>query len=200
MPKKKDLDRVVRTRMQKTPDYAALSGVSDSAILKATGRTWLEWVDLLDGFGAASKPHREIVAHVYSLGRVSGWWSQSVTVGYERIRGLRERGQRRDGAWEANKSRTFAVPVATLFEWFDSPRKRRRWLDAKITVRRSTPPKYIKVTWPDGTSVDVGFVAKGEQKSVVSVQHTKIASKEDAQKLRQYWTERFDALGELIER
>ena len=72
MPQQKDLKRVVRTRMQKpgesytaarvqvlrkksepAPDYAALSGVSDSAIEKATGRSWIEWVKILDAFGAA---------------------------------------------------------------------------------------------------------------------------------------------------
>ena len=47
--------------------------------------------------------------------KVPGWWAQTVTVGYERIKGLRAVGQRRDGTFEANKSRTFAVPLARLY-------------------------------------------------------------------------------------
>src|SRR5438128_9518271 len=129
MPKQKDLKRIVRTRMQKTgesytaarlqvlkkkdADFAELAGMSDAAIRKATGRSWAEWVKLLDDAGATSKPHRDIASYVSSLG-VPDWWSQMLTVGYERIRGLRARGQRRGGLWEASKSRTFNVPVKKL--------------------------------------------------------------------------------------
>ena len=41
--------------------------------------------------------HTEIAAMVNKTWKVDGWWSQTVTVGYERIKGLRARGQRRDG-------------------------------------------------------------------------------------------------------
>ena len=59
---------------------------------------------------------------------VGDWWAQAVTVGYERIKGLRERGQRRDGIYEANKSKTFAVPVRTLFRAWADTQTRKRWL------------------------------------------------------------------------
>src|SRR5512141_590280 len=90
------------------PDYAARAGMSDASVRSATGRGWAEWVALLDSAAAASKPHRDIVRHAAGPS-VTSWWSQMVTVGYERIRGLRERGQRRGGSYEAGKSRTFAV-------------------------------------------------------------------------------------------
>src|SRR5262249_37664807 len=143
--------RLVRARMQKTgeaytaarfqllkkkptPEYALRAGMSDASVHKATGRTWAEWVSLLDAAGSASKPHREIVGRVSAAG-VSNWWSQMVTVGYERIRGLRERGQRRGGGYSASKSRTFSVPVATLYRAIRNDRQRRRWLDVKTAFR-----------------------------------------------------------------
>jgi hypothetical protein len=86
------------------PDYAALAEMSDPAVSKRTGRPWAEWVRVLDAAHAADKPHREIADYVSSLG-VPDWWTQTVTVGYERIRGLRAKGQRRDGGYEASKSR-----------------------------------------------------------------------------------------------
>jgi len=78
MPKQKDLKRLVRSRMQKTgeaytaarlrllkgrapaADLARAAGMSDASVRKATGRTWAEWVRLLDAAAAAVKPHREI--------------------------------------------------------------------------------------------------------------------------------------------
>jgi uncharacterized protein YndB with AHSA1/START domain len=121
-----------------------------------------------------------------------------VTVGYERIRGLRERGQRRGGGYEASKSRTFPVPVATLFGAFTNARKRRKWLPVKITVRSATPHKYMRIRWTDDTPVQIGFLAKGGAKSSVAIQHEKLSDKSTAEAMKKEWTEHLDRLGEFL--
>src|SRR2546430_16680714 len=156
MPKQKDLKRVVQSSMQKTGEsytaarlqvlkkkevelnYAELAGMSDASVEKQTGRDWAEWVTTLDAVRAAEKPHREIAAYVSSLG-TPDWWSQTVTVGYERIRGLRDRGQRRGGGYEASKSRTFAGPAARIHAAFPNARTPGRWLQTPLE-RTSAPP------------------------------------------------------------
>lgn len=215
MPKQKDFKRLVRARMKKTgeaytaarlqllekheppPNYAELAGTSDSAISTKTGRTWAEWVGVLDAARALEKPHREIAAFVSSLG-TPDWWSQTVTVGYERIRGLRDKGQRRDGAYEASKSRTFNVPIEKLFNAFANERTRRRWLGATITVRSAAPLKRMRMTWDDDTVVQLGFMAKGPAKSAVAVQHQKLPNRSAADATKKAWAERFDRLGHLL--
>ncbi len=113
--------------------------------------------------------HTQIAAHVHEKFGVSGWWSQTVTVGYERIKGLREIGQRLSGTYEASKSRTFPVAAEMLFEYFDDARKRKRWLpEAGVKVRKSSAPKSMRITWPDSTSVEVWFTPKGDAKSSVA--------------------------------
>lgn len=121
-----------------------------------------------------------------------------MTVGYERIKGLRARGQRRDGAWECNKSRTCPAPVEAAFDAFTSARKRARWLPGvALTVRTATPHKSMRITWPDGTNVEVYFVDKGA-KTTVTIQHRKLPSQEEVAKLKAWWSERLDALAELL--
>jgi hypothetical protein len=66
-----------------------------------------------------------------------------VTVGYERIRGLRDRGQRRGGEYEATKSRTFNIPVERLFDAFANARIRRRWYAPSGEVRVEDPDAYV---------------------------------------------------------
>jgi membrane protein required for beta-lactamase induction len=58
----------------------------------------------------------------------------------------------------------------------------------------------MRITWDDDTSVELWFTSKGEAKSAVQVQHTKLASKDDATERKAYWGERLDALGELLEK
>ena len=203
MPKQKDLKRIIRSRMEKTGesytaarlqivrkkevDFAQLGGMSDAAIKRATGRAWAEWVKLLDDVGASSKPHREIVDYIHSLGNISGWWSQMVTVGYERIRGLRDRGQRRGGGYEAHKSKTFAVPVKKLFAAFKKA-------SADFDVRSTTPNKRMRLAWDDGTAVEILFQPKGEKKSVAVVTHQKLPDKAAAEKMKAWWGQRLEAL------
>jgi len=122
-----------------------------------------------------------------------------VTVGYERIKGIRARGQRRDGTYEANKSKTFNVPVAKLFDAWAKPALRRKWLDETgLTVRSMSKSKYMRLAFSDGSVVIVGFTPKGRAKSSVAVQHTKLPDATAAQGLKRFWAERFVALALIV--
>jgi uncharacterized protein YndB with AHSA1/START domain len=179
-------------------DYAALAGMSDDKLKEKTGRTWQEWVSVLDGAGMQGETHRAIAELVNGKYKIDGWWAQTVTVGYERIKGLRARGQRRDGTYEASKSRTFNVPVGTLFDAWADAKLRRRWLGREVKVRTATAPKGMRLGWIDGSIVAVGFTAKGKTKSVVAVAHTRLRDPESASRMKQHWSERLDALAELL--
>lgn len=180
-----------------TIDYAARAGMSDAAIQEKTGCTWEKWVFALDHSGAATMSHREIAELVSKRYKVGSWWAQTVTVGYERIKGLRERGQRRDGSYEASKSRTFNVPVQVLYDAWANARMRKRWLaGATMRVRTATSPKSMRLDWngEEGGIVAVGFFPKGKGKSYVAVAHTKVKDRPTVARLKQFWTDRLDAL------
>ena len=218
MPKQKDLKRLVRARMQKTgesytaartqllkkssprpAEFAELAGMGDGAVRAKTGRTWRQWVKELDAVDAAKLSHREIAKHVYDSYDIPGWWAQTVTVGYERIRGLREVGQLRGGTFNANKSKTFPVPIARLYRGFSVKRTRDRWLpDVDLNIRTSAVNKSMRITWPDGTSVHAYFTSKDAKKSQVAIQHVGLAKKADVAKAKDYWGERFKALQEVL--
>ena len=217
MTRNKDLKRLIRARMNKTgeaytaaraqitkktaspKDYATLAGMSDAVIKSKTGCTWESWVKSLDHHGAEQMSHRDIARLVSETYKVPSWWTQTVTVGYERIKGLRARGQRRDGTYEATKSRTLNVPVTTLFDAWADAEVRKRWLDgAAVKVRTATKPKSMRLGLSDGTIVAVGFVSKGKTKSSVAVQHAKLPDRETADRLKRYWSERLDALEKTL--
>ena len=224
MPKQKDFKRLVRTRMSKTgesytaarahlltarapaaprpmattpiaaTDLAALAGISDAALKKATGCNWTRWVTALDHHGAARMSHREIARLIHEKYKTSSWWSQMVAVGYERVRGVRVKGQRSGGSFTLNKSRTFGVAVGTLCAAFRAPRLA-RWLNgAAPSERKATPPKSVRWLWPDGTRVEVNFFVKGAERSQAQLQHDGFPSKAAADGMRAWWTERFVAL------
>lgn len=219
MPSPTDLKRLVRSRMSKTgepyaaaqarilaggasdpAEFATIAGMSDAAIQAKTGRTWVAWVRELDAVGATSMSHRDIARYVQDAYDVSGWWAQTITVAYERIRGLRETGQRRGGKFEANKSKTFAVPITRLYRAFSVKRTRSRWLgDVALKIRTSTVDKSMRMTWPDGTSVQAYFTDKGTAKSHVAIQHAGLADKLEVAQRKEFWEGRLAALGEMFD-
>ncbi len=215
MPKNRDLKRLTRSRMKKTgesyttaraelvkkskQDLAERAGMSDRVVSGKTGRTWGEWVRLLDARGARSMLHGDIAAYLNEEHGVPGWWAQMVTVGYERIRGLRDIGQRRSGEYEASKSKTLPVPLPDLFRAFTVARTRERWLPGVTwTVRRAIADKSIRVTWSDGTSVELYFMAKGPEKSQIAIAHRKLRTKAQAVKAKAYWGEHLEGLAKLM--
>jgi hypothetical protein len=180
-------------------NYAALAGMSDEAVKAKTGCTWERWVTALDYYGAHAWSHRAIADFVHEKYKVPSWWTQTVTVGYERIKGLRDRGQQRDGRYEATKSKVFGVPLGRLYRAFADKRTRSRWLPAvNFTVRTATINKSMRITWADGTSVELGFMAKGDAKAQVQIQHRRLADKAGAAKMKQFWEERLAALEEQL--
>src|SRR5436190_18036305 len=103
-------------------EYAKVAGMSDAAVKAKTGCTWERWVAALDYHGANAWSHLGIADFIHEKYKVPGWWTQMVAVGYERITGLRDRGQGRDGNYEATKSKVFAVPLGRLYRAFADKR------------------------------------------------------------------------------
>lgn len=181
-------------------EWPALAGMSDEAVHTKTGRTWAQWVKALDDRQAWQRTHRDIAKHLAEHhDTVSPWWAQGITIGYERIRGLRDVGQRREGSYDANKTRTFSVGVATLYRMFAEARRRRRWLPEGLSkIRTSKVNVSMLLDWDDGTSVSLYFTDKGPDKSSVSVQHSKLPDKAAADAAKNAWHLRLDALRDAL--
>lgn len=179
-------------------DYAKIAGRTDATMKTRTGCTWDKWVAALDYAKAHEWEHREIAQHVVEKYKVSGWWAQAVTVGYERIRGLRGVGQRRSGSWEASKSKTVAAPIATVYRTIRDARRRRTWLPDEAEVRSVLKDKTVRFNWPDGTRVEVYLTAKEKGKTIVAVTHLKLTSREAVDRQKAYWGDRLAALAGVV--
>jgi hypothetical protein len=169
--------------------------MSDAALKAKTGCNWERWVYALDRAKAYEWPHARIAEYVHEKYKVGDWWGQTVTVGYERIKGLRAIGQRRNGTYEASKSKTVAMPLSRLYRVFSRKDLREKWLPGvALTLRSSTREKYMRMNWPDGTAVLLGFTSKGRGKSQVAIQHVKLPDQATAARMKSFWGERLEVL------
>ncbi len=179
---------------------ATYAGIRSAAVKKATGRTWPEWISLLDKGGAKSWPHAEIALWLHKKHKIADWWCQMVTVGYEQASGRRVKHQKPDG-YEVTVSKTIAAPVDLAFAAWRDPAIREQWLPhTPLTVRKATPHKTIRITWSDGTNLSVNFWPKGPLKCQVVPEHGRLPDAATAEKTKAYWGDRLEALRHLLER
>ena len=175
---------------------------SDEAIRQRTGRGWEEWFDLLDAWGAAERPHRDVARWVAAQLGIEplGWAAQAITVSYERARGLRAIGERADG-FAITASRTVAVSGERLYEAFVDASLRERWLPGTpLRERTATRPTSARFDWGDGESrVNLTVAAKGEGKSTATVEHARLAGAAEAEQAKAFWRERLSALKAELE-
>jgi hypothetical protein len=220
--------RAVRSRMQKTgeryaaarrnvvrdgadeltpslpqlPPRVADPGMNEASLIKGTGHGWDHWLRLLDEWGAIDRSHTEIARHVHDELGVGDWWSQSVTVGYERARGLRAVHERRAGGFEVSVSKTVDLPALEAWRSFAEPSSRSRWLDLTLKMRTGTRTigRSARFDVPsESTRINVVFTEKGESRSVVTVTVVQLADAEAVERSRADWKRRLAALASLAD-
>lgn len=209
MTRQESFKRRIRARMEKTGEkYAAARRslieqtgqtgwvsepeLSDDSVRAATGRGWDEWCALIDLDPGRDVGHSAIAAHLVEHHGVDGWWAQTVTVGYERIRGIRLKYQMADGTFTASKSKT--VPVdhellrKTLLEDRDD------LFPGIDTELRSKPTsKTVRLAIGPGTA-EIALDPTNDGRTKVSVAHAKLPTAADVEAWRGYWGEWLEAL------
>ena len=173
--------------------------MSDEAVKSKTGKKWDQWFAILDKAGAKEMSHKDIVKFLNSKHDVGPWWQQTVTVTYEQARGLRDTHEK-PGGYQISVSRTVNVPLANLYKAVASEKGRSRWLSEDgLVVRKATANKSMRVTWKDGkTSLEINFYPKGDGKSQIVVQHSKLPDAKAAAKMKTFWGKALDQLRESV--
>ena len=193
--------------------------MSDEAVKRATGKEWREWFAILDKAGAKKMQHRDIAQWVFDnhLGKKAterergsteanrpnvgttnvatsgGWWSQMVTVEYERARGIRKVNENATG---------FLVAVHKTVE-LSLPRLEKEWekiLTSKVVAKRKlqripskTKRRMLRYR-ADVGGVVVSLDERGGEKSRIMVEAIKLPNTSAVERERAFWKEALRSL------
>lgn len=174
--------------------------VADESMRRATGRGHRDWFDRLDAWGATAHTHTEIARWLGETHGVPGWWTQNITVAYERARGMRAPHQMRDG-FSVGVTRTVAADAATALAAFTDESIRDRWLPSAPLRRRPTRAALAaRFDWSDPPSrVVVGVVPRDDGRTVVAVTHEQLPDAEAGNRLKAAWRRSLDDLRTFLE-
>jgi hypothetical protein len=174
---------------------------NDANLRRNTGKGWREWFRILDAWGAKERKHGETATFLVEEHGVPGWWAQTVTVGYERARGLRAKHQSLTGTYQVSVSKTFPIGAGALFKAFTEPSRRTRWLEpGMLRVRTTIKNRSARFDFRGGTSrVAVSFDPKGPRKTTVAVQHEQLRDAGAVEEMRGMWKVHLQHLAEVLQ-
>lgn len=195
--------------------------ISDESVKAKTGRTWEEWFVVLDAFKGVEKGHKAMAKYLLEECGTTAWWAQSITVQFERARGMRDVNERPKG-FAMSVSRTIAAPLDRVWNAFAEAEELNRWFTTNAKqdfveggryenadgdggkFKRIVPQKRIRFTWEQkkhqpGSEVEAAFTPKGDDKTQLVLTHEKLSSKEEVEDLREGWSWAMDSLKSYLE-
>jgi len=170
--------------------------IGSEKVAQATGRSREEWFELLDAASATGWSHKQIAQWLVTEHDVDGWWAQSLTVGYEQARGMRQPGQRPDGTFDANVSKTCAAGAQAVFAQLTDDALRTAWLDDTWQVASASAPKRVRLESAEAARVVVEVTPVSPERTRVAVQHGRLPDTEAVGRWKDYWRA---ALGRLAD-
>ena len=162
--------------------------VAEESMIRATGRPHAEWFAILDAWGALEHSHTEIARWLSDNHGTPGWWTQNITVSYERARGRRKPGQMADG-FSVSVTRTVDLDPAMALEAFTNAAVRDRWLpEAPMRQRPTRAANTARFDWADPASRVIVFVLpKDATRSTISVSHEQLPDSAAADAFKAAW-------------
>jgi len=199
--------------------YEKVGRVSSQSVLKCTGKDWDQWAEILTNQGAAQWTHKEIVAFLKKKHKLSLWWQQGVTTGYEMIIGRKIEGRNAKGEYSVTAGKTIAIDAKVLWKFLFSPKGLQAWLkplsgfklEKGFTyeteggvygqVRTFKSPERLRMTWQESDGdkamvVQLYVHKRPNGKSAIWIVHEKIRDGREKNRLRAHWKM---ALEELLQ-
>lgn len=185
--------------------------VSSASVLKGTGRNWDEWMPILEKAGARHWEHKEIVAFLKRKYKLTPWWQQGVTLGYEIHIGRRLEGQNAKGEYGVTVTKAFSLSQKQIWQKLVAVEGAAVWLQPMSDfslklkneyeveggifgeVRTMKAPLRARLTWqdtewPKPTIVQIYVVPQPKQKKCILVfNHEGLKTPTQREQMRAHW-------------
>jgi hypothetical protein len=176
--------------------WASPPEVPDSSVIENTGRSWNDWCDLLDADPVAADGHAAVAAWLAAEHGLDGWWSQAVTIGWERITGRRVPGQLSDGTFAANKSKTMSGDADALRAiLLDDETRADLFLGIDSDLRSKPTTKVLRLAMAQGVAL-LSLDDRGDGRMRVGIQHTDLPDLAARANWGDYWAAWLDDLAD----
>lgn len=199
-----------------------LARTKSEALLRHTGKTWDQWIRILEKQGAQRWKYGEIVNFLVQQFEVSAWWSQIVTQGFEIKLGRRVEGRNQKGLYSVTLTKSIHVPAKTIWDWMVSDSGQNEWLRPLSNfdflrgqefeveggffgkIRSIKSPVRIRMSWQDAewtkpSIVQIWLLARPKGRATLVISHSDLPSARLRIHYRQYWQDHLLQIKERLE-
>jgi hypothetical protein len=185
---------IERSSTPEQRQWASEPEMADDTLREATGRGWDEWCEILDGWPGLGDGHTAVATYLREEHDVEGWWAQTITVGYERITGLRLPHQQPDGTFTAGKSRTVTADAALIREMLLDGEARSDLFPGLETTLRSRPTsKVLRIGIGPGTA-QIALDPQDDDRVKITIAHDRLPTAEAVEDWKGYWSDWLQAV------
>lgn len=201
MPKKtKDKEKTIQTLVR----------VSTDSLFKHTGRHWDDWISILEKVGAFDWTHQETVAYLKKKQKLTPWWQQMVSHGYEVHSGKKIEGQNKAGLYSLTATKSCPVSQKAAWKFMTSQEGLRLWINPMSEfkfvpksmyeveggifgeIRTMKSPVRARLTWRDlewekASIVQLYIAPKPKNKSLIVIMHDNLKSTSLREEMRVHW-------------
>ncbi len=184
--------------------------VSSASVKKGSGRDWGEWISLLNTAGAPHMSHQDIVRLLKTKFKLTPWWQQGVTLGFELHIGRRIEGQSLNGQFNGMASRTLPLSQKKLWKFLTSVEGQQLWLkplsplkfkpknvyeaDGGIfgELRTMKAPERARLTWQDTewdkpSVLNIMVIPRAGEKAILVFQHDALKDGRLRLQMKDHW-------------
>ncbi len=195
-----------------TQRYEKIGRVSTASVKKGTGKDWVEWLSLLNTVHAQTWSHREIVLYLRKKYKLSLWWEQGVTLGYEIAIGRRVEGQDSKGLYSVSCTKTLSIEASRLWRFLVGTKGVSIWMKPLFPVKIKIASHFetedgffgeirtikvgrrLRMSWKDEnetrtTYVELIIVPLAAKKTILVVQHMQLKNLKIQSAMRKRWKE-----------
>ena len=163
--------------MKQSSQFEKIGITTSKSLEKNTGRTWDQWISILNKAGASAWKYQQITNYLKKK-KVGIWWVHIIAGGYEVALGRRIPGQNLKGTFSIIVTKTLHMSNAKVWKWLTSDAAVRVWLNPLSPIelkkgqvfethdgvfgeiRTIKKNQRIRLTWHE---------SDGEKKSVVQL-------------------------------
>jgi hypothetical protein len=181
---------------------------SDQAVFKATGRSKNDWYAIIEEGVKDKMTHPEIAEFLRKEYDLSPWWSQEITVLFEKHAGTRVTGQTMDAGFQVGINKTIPVPHKKLWALIFVENRlglfqdnklnlaegltgvNSRGVSYKITTYR--PYSHIRMqwrlpNWDEYSILQIRLNAKTDNNTTLSIHQEKLKNKNTREAMKLFW-------------
>ena len=207
--------------MHDMPKVEKIGRVSNASVLKCTGKTWDQWISILEKAGGRGLTHGEIVAILKKKYKLTVWWQQGVTTGFEMHIGRKLEGRNAKGEYSTVATKTLPISQSALWRYLESHEGQGVWLEPMADfrfgageqfevaggvfgeIRTLKKPERLRLRWnnedwPKPSVLNIAVIPRPADKCVLVFQHDHLPSERAKTTMNGHWKKILAALKERL--